>query len=106
MNNDFEKNEKKITQLVMATEGLSPDAIKTIIHTAAKKCVLQDKDELTYAQIILELFIYLTPDSFTEKKALEFMVSNLVSQKDIADALALSMRRVHSMYSEVKIDGH
>lgn len=33
------------------------------------------------------------------------MVSNLVSQEDIADALALSMRRVRSMYSEVKIDG-
>lgn len=81
MNNDFEKNEKKITQLVIATEGLSPDAIKTIIHTAAKNCVLQDKDELTYAQIILELFIYLTPDSFTGKKLLNSWYQILFHRK-------------------------
>ncbi len=105
MDTDFSDDPKKIRKLVTSTKGLSPDAIKTIFNTAAKNCLLQGKNVLLYSQLILELFIYLTPTDFSEEKASKFMINNLVSQREISKQLSLSMRRVRSIYKEVKSDG-
>lgn len=102
MDTDFKKDPKKIKQLVLSTNDLSPDAIKTIFNTAARNCLLQGKNKLLYSQLILELFIYLTPTDFSEEKATRFMINNLVSQSEISDRLSLSMRKVRSIYKEVK----
>lgn len=105
MDNDFSDNQKKVHQVVVSTKGLSPDAIKTIFNTAAKNCLLQGKDTLLYSQLILELFIYLTPIDFSEEKASKFMIDNLVPQSEVSNRLSLSMRKVRSIYKEVKYNG-
>lgn len=105
MDTDFSDDPKKIRQLVVSTKGLSPDAIKSIFNTAAKNCLLQGKDTLLYSQLILELFIYLTPTDFSEEKASKFMIDNLVPQSEISNRLSLSMRKVRSIYKEVKSNG-
>lgn len=102
MDTDFSNDPKKIRQLVTSTKTLSPDAIKTIFNLAAKNCLLQGKDRLFYSQIVLELFIYLTPTDFSEENASRFMIDNLVPQSEISDRLSLSMRKVRSIYKEVK----
>ena len=105
MDTDFADDPKKIRQLVVSTKDLSPDAIKTIFNTAAKNCLLQGKSILLYSQLILELFIYITPTDFSEEKASKFMIDNLVPQSEISNRLSLSMRKVRSIYKEVKSNG-
>ncbi len=102
MDTDFQKDSKKIEQLVISTQNLSPDAIKTIFNTAAKNCLLQGENKLLYSQVVLELFIYLTPTDITEKKATKFMIDNLVPQSEISKKLSVSMRKVRAIYKEIK----
>ena len=102
MDNNFSSDSKKIRQLVRATDNLSPDAIESIFNIAAKNCILKGQDKLLYSQVILEIFIYITPENYSEKNAIKFMINNLVSQREISESLSLSMRRVRSVYKEVK----
>lgn len=102
MDNNFSSDSKKIRQLVRATDNLSPDVIKSIFNIAAKNCILKGQDKLLYSQVILEIFIYITPENYSEKNAIKFMINNLVSQREISESLSLSMRRVRSVYKEVK----
>lgn len=105
MDNNFKSDFKKINQLVKATANLSPDAIKSIFNTAAKNCILQGNNKLLYSQVILEIFIYNTLENFSEKNAIKFMISNLVTQREISDLLSISLRKVRSVYKEIKLNG-
>ena len=102
MDNSFKTDSKKMNQLVKATANLSPDAIKSIFNIAARNCILQEKDRLLYSQVVLEIFVYITPENFTEKDAIKFMVNNLVSQREISQRLSISLRKVRSVYKEIK----
>ncbi|MCI2020710.1 MULTISPECIES: AAA family ATPase [Lactobacillaceae] len=105
MPTDFEKDTKKISKLVQATDQLTPDAIHTIFNKAAKNCLLRGNLKLSYAQLILEIYIYKTPTKISEEDTAKFMIDNLVSQNDISDNLSMSLRKVRSVYKEVKNNG-
>lgn len=102
MPTDFEKDAKKVNKLVEATDQLTPDAIDTIFNKAAKNCLLRGNTKLSYAQLVLEIFIYKTPSKMNEEDAIKFMINNLVSQNDISDCLSISMRKIRAVYKEVK----
>lgn len=104
MSTDFKRDPKKIQKLVELTKGLSPDAIKTIFNTAAKHCILKGRGRLFYSQVVLELFVYITPENFTEENAAKFMIKNFVTQREVSNGLSLSMRKVRAIYKEVKSD--
>ena len=105
MPTDFEKDKKKISKLIEATDRLTPDAMKTIFNKAAKACLLRGDTELSYAQLILEIFIYKTPSKMSDDAAARFMIESLVSQNDIAKHLSMPIRKVRSIYKEVRDNG-
>lgn len=105
MPNDYTKDEKKLTQVVDATNGIAPSGIKTIINSAAKNTILSDQKSIKFSRIILEIFIYKAPDDFSETNAIRFMINNSVSQREIADQLSVSMRIVRTIYKGVKNNG-
>lgn len=105
MPTDFERDTKKKAKLVEITNQLTPDAIKTIFNKAAKNCLLRGDNKLSYAQLILETFIYKTPSKINDESAAKFMIDNLVSQNDTANHLSISIRKVRSIYKEVKDNG-
>lgn len=102
MPNDFEKDVKKVNKLINLTDQLTPDAIHTIFNNACKSCLLRGNTKLTYAQLILEIYIYKEPSKINDEVVIRFMIDNLVSQKDISSCLSISMRRVRAIYKEVK----
>ena len=105
MDNDFCNDKRKVNCLKKITKDLSPAALKTIFNRAAKKCLLQDSNILSYSQVVLEIFVYKNTSNFSEDEAAKFMIENLIPQSVVSEILSISMRKIRSIYKEVKNNG-
>ncbi|MEK5400092.1 AAA family ATPase [Paenibacillus sp. FSL K6-2859] len=96
MKNEISKDDKKLSKLSDLLINISPAEIKSIINTAIKKCVLNDKLELTYYDVLYEIYIRKNPSLQNEEEFINFLHENGMTQKDIVSSTGFSIRKVRN----------
>ncbi|MFE3574429.1 AAA family ATPase [Lysinibacillus sp. NPDC059133] len=94
--NNFQEDLKKTNTLVTLLEGISPAEIKTIINTAIKKCILNDKNVLTFYDVLYEIYLKNNPSLGSEEDLIAFLHENGMTQKDIVNNTSFSIRKVRN----------
>jgi SpoVK/Ycf46/Vps4 family AAA+-type ATPase len=94
--NNILKDEKKLDILTDLLVEVSPAEIKSIINMAIKKCVLNDRNELTFYDVLYELYLRNNPSIENEEKLIGFLYENGMTQKDIVESTGYSIRRVRN----------
>ncbi|MBM7840863.1 SpoVK/Ycf46/Vps4 family AAA+-type ATPase [Alkalihalobacillus xiaoxiensis] len=94
--NNILEDKKKINTLTLLFEAISPAEIKSIINTAKKKCVLNNREELTFYDVLYEIYLRNNPSIGEEEELVGYLHEHGVSQKDIVENTGLSMRKVRN----------
>ncbi|WP_408895297.1 AAA family ATPase [Paenibacillus taichungensis] len=96
MKNKISSDDKKMRTLSDLLVGVSPAEIKSIINTSIKKCILNDKHELSYYDVLYEIFIRKYPSLQNDEDLIRFLHENGMTQKDIVSTAGFSIRRVRN----------
>lgn len=96
MKNDISSDDKKMSKLSDLIINISPAEIKSIINSAIKKCILNDKHELTYYDVLYELYIRKNPSLQNDEQIIKFLYENGMTQKDIVSRSGYSIRKVRN----------
>lgn len=96
---EFIKDEKSLVQLSKLLEASSPSDIRTIINQAKAKSVIRGEEQLTYARVVQEIYIY-TQHSTDRDGLIKFMSMANVSQATISQQIGVSLRQVKQSISK------
>lgn len=95
--NSFTNDSKKMKILADLMINLSPSDIQMIIKNTIRKGILNNSMELTYIQIIYELFLFNNHNVADEDILIEYLLRNGVSQKDININFNIPLRKIRSI---------
>ncbi|BBH22544.1 ATPase [Paenibacillus baekrokdamisoli] len=101
MQNDFVNDEKRLGILSQAMIGLSPSDIKTVCYKAIKSAIIAEKEILTYASMLFEVYSYQGLNEEDIPLA-SFLSQYGATQQDISNLLGISIRQVRNL---MKKDG-
>jgi ATP-dependent 26S proteasome regulatory subunit len=93
--NVFE-DKRKLDRVVKLLEGKSPSDIKTILNNAMAQAVIKGDGNLTYEDILMEIFEFNHHGSISFNTMIEFLNENGVPQLTIAEKMNISIRQVRN----------
>ena len=93
--NVFE-DKKKLDRIVKLLEGKSPSDIKTVLNNAMAHAVIKGNGDLTYEDIMIEIFEFNNHGSASLSTMIEFLNENGVPQLTIAEKMGISIRQVRN----------
>lgn len=96
---EFINDEKSLIQLSKLMEASSPSDIRTIINQAKAKSVIRGEEQLTYARVVQEIYIY-TQHNTDRDGLIKFMSQANVSQATISQQIEVSLRQVKQSISK------
>lgn len=90
------QDKKRMHILADLLVNVSPAEIKSIINTAIKKCVLNDREELEFYDILYEIYVRNNPSIGNEEGLINFLHNNGLTQKEIVSSTEFSIRKVRN----------
>lgn len=99
---DYLEDQKKLSQLSIVTEGLSPSSIKNIIHKVAKQSIISKENTISYSSVIYHTYLKKYSFNTTNEALIKYLLLNKVAQKEITSLLSISLRQVRNIAQGVK----
>lgn len=98
---DFGENDKRINLISSAMCGLSHSDIKTVISNAIMNMIVNDKEVLTYHDILRELYVFKNHSLSSEDDLIKYLLSNEVTHREM-QSLGYPLRKVQSISKELR----
>lgn len=97
----FLDDKKRFDKLVRLFSGKTPADIKAIINNTKAHAIIHKKPELTYEDLLIELYEFENHGATSQPKLIEYLNHNGVAQAAIAEHLKISLRQVRNViYNE------
>ncbi len=98
--NELIADKKKYERVIQQFSKKSPSDIRNLINNAITKSVINDKEIVTAADLLIENFLYDTRGKFNSEELIKYLNDNGVSKLQIADLLNLSIRQIRNNLNE------
>jgi SpoVK/Ycf46/Vps4 family AAA+-type ATPase len=96
LSKDISGDEKRLNTLASLFTGFSHSEIKKVINSSHYSALLNNRKQLMYEDILLELYRYQSNHSFKQDDAVKFLAEHGATQKAISDHLKISLRQVRN----------
>lgn len=90
------EDKKKLDKIAKLLEGKSPSDIKTILNNAMAQAIIKGDGNLSYEDILIDIFEFDNHGSVSMDKMIEFLNEHGVSQTSIAEKMDISIRQVRN----------
>lgn len=100
INYNFKDNNKKLHYLSMSMEGLSAADINNICSNTIRKSVLKDMEEIDFADILYETYLYRNHSLRDITEAIKFLNFYGLNQRSIYKVLNIPFRLVTAVLKE------
>lgn len=94
--NDYFEDKKKLDRLMKLLNGMSPSEIKTIINNAKTQSVIHGNGNLSFEDLLFEIYEFKNHGIISFEKMVEFLNENGMSQMGIADKMKVSLRQIRN----------
>ncbi|KIC89139.1 AAA family ATPase [Flavihumibacter sp. ZG627] len=94
IDNQIVKDQKKFDALVRSMQGLSFAEIRTVCNNAASKYIIQRKKELTYEDLLTELYLFENNNKYDDSSLVKYLESHGVSRAAISNHMGISYRQI------------
>ncbi len=98
--NKISVNEKSMGILVEITDGYSPADIKTIVNSAFKKAIIEDRKNISLKDLLYEILVFENSGYIDIENGVNYLRKYNVTQKNIAETLKISVRQVRNHLQE------
>ncbi len=98
--NKISVNEKSMGILVEITDGYSPADIKTIVNSAFKKAIIEDRKNISLKDLLYEILVFENSGNIDIENGVNYLRKYNVTQKNIAETLKISVRQVRNHLQE------
>ncbi len=96
---EFQHDKKKLEKVSGLLLGLSPADVKVICYNSIRKSIINREAILSYATFLMEVYLF-KANREQDKTLVQFLNDNGLSQKDISDALGISLRQIRKQIGE------
>ncbi len=86
--------------LVEITDGYSPADIKTIVNSAFKKAIIEDRKNISLKDLLYEILVFENSGNIDIENGVNYLRKYNVTQKNIAETLKISVRQVRNHLQE------
>lgn len=97
---DLFEDKKRNEKLVKLMIGKTPSDIKSILNNAMAHVIIHSKEELTYEDLLIELFEFENHGATSNEKLMEYLNINGIAQANIAEKLNVSIRQVRNVLTK------
>jgi SpoVK/Ycf46/Vps4 family AAA+-type ATPase len=89
----------KITKLVELFKDKSYSQIKSVIHNSLKKMIISEQKELSYSNILFELYLSNNYNIDNIYNLIEYMINNGVTQEELNTQFNIPLRKIRKQSS-------
>lgn len=93
---DFLNDSKKVDKLISHFQFQTPANIRATINAVLTKAIIDKKSQITYEDLLLEIFKSKHRGAYTQEDLIGFLTANGVSQNAIAELFRVSLRQVRN----------
>ena len=99
-NHDLETDKRKLDKIVQLLSQKTPSDIKTIVTNAITQAIIQERDNISVDDLLIENFQFDKHGSYTSDELIKYLNDNGVPQLQIADLLNMSIRQIRNNLKE------
>lgn len=96
-NTNFLDKNKKLEKIIEELHGLSPADINNITNNCLKKMVVRNQNIITNIDMLTEIYLYKKHNIENENEFIEFLIKNLVTQKEINEYYNIPWRKIRKI---------